>query len=139
VNVAFALLRFDLNKLKIGERSYVNEESYQIILPAGTYTVVDSNPATWSQNGNSRGKGFTAISGSPAGPVTPVDDDVKGRVNLPVKVTHIPVPCSKRGTLHKHFRPSSSPGTAFVRMSPAHVSTSRKDDKFPARNDVNER
>jgi hypothetical protein len=56
-----------------------------IILPAGTYTVVDSNPATWSQNGNSGGKGFTAINGSPAGPVAPVDDDVKGRVTLPVR------------------------------------------------------
>lgn len=52
-----------------------------IMLPAGTYTVVDSNPATWSQNGNSGGKGFTVINGSPV----LVDDDAKGRVNLPVK------------------------------------------------------
>jgi hypothetical protein len=55
--------------------------SPNIILPAGTYTVVDSNPATWSQNGNSGGKGFTALNGNPL----PVDNDTKGRVNLPVK------------------------------------------------------
>ena len=52
-----------------------------IILPAGTCTVVDSNPATGSQNGNSGGKGFTSINGTPV----PDDNDSKGQVKLPVK------------------------------------------------------
>nr|HPN59875.1 carboxypeptidase-like regulatory domain-containing protein [Chitinophagaceae bacterium] len=30
-------------------------------LPAGTYTVIDSDPSTWSQNGQSGGAGFTTV------------------------------------------------------------------------------
>ncbi len=30
-------------------------------LPAGSYTVVDSDPSTWSQNADSGGEGFTAV------------------------------------------------------------------------------
>jgi len=30
-------------------------------LPAGTYTVIDSDPSTWSQNGESKGCGFTTV------------------------------------------------------------------------------
>ncbi len=30
-------------------------------LPAGTYTVIDSDPSTWSQNGESKGSGFTTV------------------------------------------------------------------------------
>lgn len=30
-------------------------------LPAGTYTVIDSDPSTWSQNGQSKGCGFTVV------------------------------------------------------------------------------
>lgn len=32
-------------------------------IPAGTYTVIDSHPATWSQNERSGGAGFSSISG----------------------------------------------------------------------------
>lgn len=32
-------------------------------LPAGTYTVLDSDPATWSQNAGSRGAGMVIIEG----------------------------------------------------------------------------
>jgi hypothetical protein len=32
-------------------------------VPAGTYTVIDSDPPSWSQNAESGGKGFTSISG----------------------------------------------------------------------------
>ncbi|MDF3001839.1 MAG: hypothetical protein K0Q48_1958, partial [Bacillota bacterium] len=35
--------------------------SPQIVLPAGTYTIVDSDPATWSQNGESGYQGFTHV------------------------------------------------------------------------------
>jgi hypothetical protein len=34
-----------------------------IILPAGTYIVIDSNPATWSCNGGSDNAGFTRVFG----------------------------------------------------------------------------
>jgi len=34
-------------------------------IPAGTYTVVDSDPATWSQNGASGGQGFAEVRGKP--------------------------------------------------------------------------
>lgn len=37
-----------------------------ITLPAGTYTIVDSDPATWAQNSGSQGKGMAIISGYPA-------------------------------------------------------------------------
>ncbi len=35
-------------------------------VPAGTYTIVDSDPATWSQNDKSNGFGFAGIKGRPA-------------------------------------------------------------------------
>ena len=34
-----------------------------VVLPAGTYTVVDSNPASWAQDGQSKGLGFVAVNG----------------------------------------------------------------------------
>jgi hypothetical protein len=34
-------------------------------LPAGTYTVVDSSPATWSHNQASGGRGFVEVQGTP--------------------------------------------------------------------------
>lgn len=42
-----------------------------IVLPAGTYIVIDSNPATWSCNGGSGNAGFTRVFGyeSNAAPV----------------------------------------------------------------------
>ena len=36
-----------------------------VTLPAGTYTVVDSNPATWAQNSGSQGCGHTRVEGYP--------------------------------------------------------------------------
>jgi hypothetical protein len=35
-------------------------------VPAGTYAIIDSDPATWSQNDTSKGFGFAAILGRPA-------------------------------------------------------------------------
>ncbi len=35
----------------------------EVSLRAGTYTVIDSDPATWSQNGGSRGAGFASAEG----------------------------------------------------------------------------
>lgn len=42
--------------------------TYQEI-PAGTYTVVDSNPSTWSHNSGSGGRGFATVKGIPLGNV----------------------------------------------------------------------
>ncbi len=40
-----------------------------VTLPAGTYTVVDSDPVTWAQNSESGGAGHTRIEGYPTGEV----------------------------------------------------------------------
>ena len=36
-----------------------------IVLPPGIYTILDSSPATWSQNAQSRGCGFSVVLGVP--------------------------------------------------------------------------
>jgi hypothetical protein len=36
------------------------------IIPAGTYTVIDSHPESWSQNPRSGGMGFSKVEGHPA-------------------------------------------------------------------------
>ena len=58
-----------------------------VVIRAGTYTVVDSNPAPWSQNAGSGGKGFSEIRGA-AAPVAPP------ATTSPVaaKVTITPIP-----------------------------------------------
>jgi formylglycine-generating enzyme required for sulfatase activity len=38
-----------------------------IVLPAGTYTVIDSEPSTWAQNSQSNGQGFVVVMGYPSG------------------------------------------------------------------------
>ena len=43
--------------------------TYQEI-PAGTYTVVDSNPSTWSHNSGSGGRGFATVKGIQLGNAT---------------------------------------------------------------------
>ena len=37
-----------------------------VVLPPGMYTIIDSDPRTWSQNAGSRGFGMTRIAGAPA-------------------------------------------------------------------------
>jgi hypothetical protein len=36
-------------------------------IPAGTYTIIDSDPSTWSQNSESNGCGFSKVEGSSVG------------------------------------------------------------------------
>lgn len=36
-----------------------------VVVPAGTYTVIDSDPATWAQNAQSGGAGFAIVKGYP--------------------------------------------------------------------------
>ncbi|MFT3745943.1 MAG: tetratricopeptide repeat protein [Pyrinomonadaceae bacterium] len=40
-----------------------------VVIPAGTYTIVDSSPATWAQNGESGGRGHAIVKGYPSGSV----------------------------------------------------------------------
>ena len=50
-----------------GGRPNANWEcSPGVTLPAGTYTVIDSDPATWAQNSGSQGSGHTRVEGYPA-------------------------------------------------------------------------
>jgi tetratricopeptide (TPR) repeat protein len=38
-----------------------------ITIPAGSYTIIDSEPSTWAQNSQSGGRGFTRMDGYPVG------------------------------------------------------------------------
>jgi len=74
------------------------EVSPNIVIPAGTYTIVDSDPATWSQNADSGGKGMGVVKATPHFEVT------SGSVND-----------LNKGT------PGSSPGECDCTESPAGV------------------
>jgi hypothetical protein len=37
-----------------------------VIVPAGTYRVIDSNPASWAHNQSTGGAGIATIEGAPA-------------------------------------------------------------------------
>ncbi len=53
----------------------------KVPLPAGTYSVFDSDPATWSHNASSKNQGFVQVYGTPVDLNTLTSfDDVKGRV-----------------------------------------------------------
>jgi tetratricopeptide (TPR) repeat protein len=54
-----------------------------VTIPAGTYTVVDSEPSTWAQNSQSGGRGFSRVEGYPAGSAP----SSAGRVSAPVPAT----------------------------------------------------
>jgi len=41
------------------------EVSPNIVIPAGTYTIIDSDPATWSQNQQSGGRGMAEVKATP--------------------------------------------------------------------------
>ena len=50
-----------------GGAANVNWECHPgITLPAGTYTVIDPDPTTWSQNDGSGNSGFVRVAGSPS-------------------------------------------------------------------------
>ncbi|MBK9153547.1 MAG: tetratricopeptide repeat protein [Chloracidobacterium sp.] len=58
---------------KLGQGGVPNaywEVSPNIVIPAGTYTIVDSEPATWSQNARSGGRGMAVIKGIPVSGTT---------------------------------------------------------------------
>lgn len=48
-----------------------------VVIPAGTYTIVDSDPSTWSQNAQSGGRGMAIVKGFPTGTAPPVNTENK--------------------------------------------------------------
>ncbi len=42
--------------------------SPNVVIPAGTYTIIDSDPDTWSHNSQSETRGFSKVTGHPASP-----------------------------------------------------------------------
>jgi hypothetical protein len=51
--------------------------SPNLTVPAGTYTIVDSDPATWSQDQTSGGRGFTRVYGNVVATAPPVPPPAK--------------------------------------------------------------
>jgi hypothetical protein len=46
--------------------------TFSLTVPAGTYTIIDSSPATWSQNPSSGGRGFVRVFGAFVASAPPV-------------------------------------------------------------------
>ena len=64
--------------------------SPNLTVPAGTYTIVDSDPATWSQNQASGGRGFTRVYGTVVASAPPVPPPAKSaRPTLPFKACFV--------------------------------------------------
>jgi hypothetical protein len=66
-------------------------EPVNIYLPAGTYTVFDSDPATWSHNSQTGGKGFALVNATAVDLNAFAINDVKGRVELAHVRDRLPV------------------------------------------------
>ena len=67
----------DMNTLET-----ISADSKYVIIPAGTYYVVDSKPETWSNNGDSSNQGFTLVKGYKAGSYTTVSELSLAAVNM---------------------------------------------------------
>ncbi|NLB54007.1 MAG: hypothetical protein GX808_13870 [Syntrophomonadaceae bacterium] len=71
-----------------------------IVIPAGTYTIIDSDPATWSQNGDSGGKGMSYVLATPhfetAG-TAPGDAGTQG--SYPIGHSHSPAGVGSVGSI----------------------------------------
>jgi hypothetical protein len=77
-----------------------------LTVPAGTYTIVDSSPSTWSQNPSSGGRGFVRVFGAYVASAPP-----------------LPTPSGKRSTTPPLPSPTcdSTPPSTYL-ISPNHVS-----------------
>jgi len=62
-------------------------EAYpKVVIPAGTYTIVDSSPATWAQNSGSRSQGHAWVRGYPAGTASAAPPfTMKSQTSAPAK------------------------------------------------------
>jgi len=73
----------------------------QQVIPAGTYTVIDSDPSTWSQNAATNGKGMCSAYGilSTTPTPTPSPTTGAGAVTLSVSASPLTVPYKGSVTL----------------------------------------
>ena len=90
-----------------------------VVVPAGTYTVVDSDPATWAQNSGSGGAGIAQVKGYPVEessrmpPASPPDNPPGGGrqqpppPNPPGEGTQQPPPSSRK-VIEAVFKNASS-------------------------------
>jgi hypothetical protein len=62
--------------------------SVNLTVPAGTYAIIDSSPATWSQNPASGGRGFVRVFGSPVASAPPLPAAPGRRSSVPSSPTH---------------------------------------------------
>lgn len=114
--------------------------SPKLTLPAGTYTVFDSDPATWSFNPASRNQGFVQVHG------TPTDlnalssfEDVKGKVAGLASFDRARVLDSlaedRKGPVKSHFgivpKPSVTVDKTRIRAASAEFATLRLNNPFP--------
>jgi hypothetical protein len=87
-----------------------------VTVPAGNYTVTDSNPGTWSQNGQSGGRGFAKVYGNfqAAGAPAP------GPIPLPGGITPVrpPVPPPPPPAVASGFRPCFVNAGSVAAMGP---------------------
>lgn len=94
-----------------------------VYLPAGTYTVFDSEPTTWSYNAQSGNKGFTLVNVSPQSIPTLGIDDAKGVVSLFRPVDRAPVTdqlsLDAKGPVKAFFGMIPSPSLAVDKPTPA--------------------
>jgi hypothetical protein len=77
-----------------------------VTVPAGTYSIVDSDPATWSQNSFSGGRGFTRVFGAFVATAPPVP--------APAPAGKTPAPGTTQPTC------ASSPPSTFL-IAPGHL------------------
>jgi hypothetical protein len=75
----------------------------QQIIPAGTYTVIDSDPSTWSQNSATNGKGMCSAYGIPSStptpPPTPTPTPTGGSGAVALSLTAYPLTVPYKGTV----------------------------------------
>lgn len=81
-----------------------------VVIPPGTYTIVDSSPATWAQNSESGGRGHAIVKGYQSGAVADAVPSVK-----PVPTPSKPPPPSSGSYVTAIFENRSS--------EPAHIFT----------------
>jgi hypothetical protein len=93
-----------------GGRQNVNwvANSIAVALPAGSYTVVDSDPGTWSQNAQSQGRGFAIVRGALSVNRGPAPTPVSAPPPSPVPACPAPTMTSIRGFQYQNYSAATS-------------------------------
>ncbi len=102
----------------------------KVVVPANTYTIHDSDPATWSHNGRSKNQGFAQVYGTVTDlNVLPTFEAVKGRVDRvfphdrAAVINTLEEP--KKGPVQAHFGLRPKPTLSLSRNV---VSLSKRED-----------